>query len=429
MRDRKVLLVILLLAGIALLVGCSPPGPGGSARSGSGEPTMTAILLPTRAATDTVAAGIERNEPEPTETHEAVPTVEPTATLSPQPSPSATPLTPTLAPTSVASPTPAPTKRPVALKPTASPELAGKLVFQTTVGGDFYVLQLGSDGPHADEPRRITDGIDPVWSPDGQWIAFIRWREPRGVWIVRVGGDTQDIAGTERRVFDWDKARWPSWSPDGEQILFSRQHGGKEEQQICFQGQCFTIPAQPYWKLGIVDVGDGAFSEPPGPNIAYAPSWSPDGEWIVYAGERGLTVQDVAGQTVVQITDATRDTGPAWSPDGTQVAFTRSQHDHWEIYVISFPDGPDAGAGSVTRLTETPQRPDGQPASSAAPAWSPDGKHLAFLTDRTGRWEIWVTAAPGSPAGRGPRPLFPSELEGLAVEYSYGGERALSWTQ
>jgi Tol biopolymer transport system component len=329
----------------------------------------------------------------------------------------------------VASPTPAPTKRPVALKPTASPELAGKLVFQTTVGGDFYVLQLGSDGPHADEPRRITDGIDPVWSPDGQWIAFIRWREPRGVWIVRVGGDTQDIAGTERRVFDWDKARWPSWSPDGEQILFSRQHGGKEEQQICFQGQCFTIPAQPYWKLGIVDVGDGAFSEPPGPNIAYAPSWSPDGEWIVYAGERGLTVQDVAGQTVVQITDATRDTGPAWSPDGTQVAFTRSQHDHWEIYVISFPDGPDAGAGSVTRLTETPQRPDGQPASSAAPAWSPDGKHLAFLTDRTGRWEIWVTAAPGSPAGSGPRPLFPSELEGLAVEYSYGGERALSWTQ
>jgi len=86
------------------------------------------------------------------------------------------------------------------------------------------------------------------------------------------------------------------------------------------------------------------------------------------------------------------------------------------------------GGGSLTRLTKTPDRPDGQPGSSAAPAWSPDGKHLAFLTDRTGKWEIWVTAAPGN-AGGGTRSMFASELEGLTLEYSFGGERALSWTQ
>ena len=183
-----------------------------------------------------------------------------------------------------------------------------------------------------------------------------------------------------------------------------------------------------YWKLGTVFAGDGAFAEPPGPDIAQAPSWSPDGEWIVYAGEKGLVVQDLAGESFTQITDATRDTGPVWSPDGTQVAFTRNQHDHWEVYVITFPDGPHAGGGSLNRLTETPDRPDGQPGSSAAPAWSPDGKYLAFLTDRIGKWEIWITAAPGN-AGGGPRPLFASELEGLALEYSFGGERALSWTQ
>ena len=430
--DRKEIITVMLLAVVILvLAGCSALSGGFGEPANSGEPTMTAILLPTRAATDTAEADSEKSQPKPTETEKATPTVEPTTTVPPEPSPSATqvPPTQTPAPTSAAeSPTPEPSKGP-STKPTAAPELAGRLVFQTTLGGDFYVIDVGGDEKGKHDLQRITDGIDPVWSPDGQQIAFTRWREPRGVWVVSTGGSADDLAAGERRVFDWKEARWPSWSPDGDQILFSRQHGGKEEKEICFRGRCFTIPAQPYWKLGIVDVGDGAFAEPPGPDIAQAPSWSPDGEWIVYAGEKGLVVQDLAGESFFQITDATRDTGPVWSPDGRQVAFTRSQHDHWEVYLITFPDGPHAGGGSLTRLTKTPDRPDGQPGSSAAPAWSPDGKHLVFLTDRTDKWEIWVTAAPGNAAGGGTRPFFASELEGLTLEYSFGGERALSWTQ
>ena len=207
-------------------------------------------------------------------------------------------------------------------------------------------------------------------------------------------------------------------------------------EQFCCRVWCFTYRPLPFLNLGFVDAWDAAFFVPPVPNIAQAPSWSPDGEWIVYAGEKGLVVQDLGGERVTQITDAARDTGPAWSPDGKRVAFTRSQHDHWEVYLLTFADGPHSG-GSLTRLTETPLRPDGAPSlagvpgSSAAPAWSPDGKHLAFLTDRTGEWEIWVTAAPGNrlAGGRDPRPMFGSELEGLTLEYSFGGERALSWTK
>ena len=424
MWNRKGIVAILLLTVVILaLAGCSPPGRLGMP-SDSGEPTMTAIPLPTQAATEIGAVDPGRKSPEPTETEEATPTAEPTLPAPPEPSPTATrvPPTPTSAPTSEAeSPTPEPTKRP-ARRPAAEPELTGKLVFQATPGGDLYVIAVGGDKQGRHNLRRITDGIDPIWSPDGQQIAFTRWREPRGVWTVSETG--------ERRVFDWNEARWPSWSPDGEQILFSRQHGGKEEQEICFRGRCFTIPAQPYWRLGIVDAGDGAFVEPPGPNIAQAPSWSPDGKWIVYAGEKGLVVQDLAGRRVTQLTDAARDTGPVWSPDGKRVAFTRSQHDHWEVYVLTFADGPLSG-GDLTRLTMTPARPDGQPGHSAAPAWSPDGKHLAFLTDRSGKWEIWVTAAPGHrlAGAKDPRPMFGSELEGLTLEYSFGGERALSWTQ
>ncbi len=63
--------------------------------------------------------------------------------------------------------------------------------------------------------------------------------------------------------------------------------------------------------------------------------------------------------------------------------------------------------------------------SSVSPAWSPDGKYLAFLTDRTGEWEIWVMKSNGS----GQKPMFDDELDGLTLEYAYVAERAIDWTR
>jgi Tol biopolymer transport system component len=101
------------------------------------------------------------------------------------------------------------------------------------------------------------------------------------------------------------------------------------------------------------------------------------------------------------------------------VAFTRHQHDHWEIYVV------DANGRNLTRLTYTEKLPDGVPGSSASPAWSPDGQYIAFLTNRTGQWEIWIMEADGG----NQRPLFDTELEGLTLDYASLGERAISWTR
>jgi hypothetical protein len=304
---------------------------------------------------------------------------------------------------------PIPTAQPTRSRPksAASTEPAGKLVFQTTYGGTMYTINV--DGTNL---QRVTDGIDPIWSPNGDQIAFTRWREPRGVWVANADGSDQ------RRVFDWNEARWPSWSPDGEQVLFSRQHGGQEEQERCFRGRCFTIPAQPHWKLGIISLGDGSFAEPPSAEVSRAPAWSPDGARMVYNDQRGLVVQSVDGGISYDITHQAFDTNPVWSPDGDQVAFVRRQHDHWEVYVA------DADGQNPRRLTATPKRPDGVPGNSVSPAWSPDGDHLAFLTDRTGKWEIWKMAATGS----GQEPMFDTELEGLRLDYAFVGERAISWT-
>jgi TolB protein len=291
-------------------------------------------------------------------------------------------------------PEPASTQTAAQTKAKTPTDLSGQLVFQTTYGGTFYTINVNGTGL-----QPVTTGMDPAWSPDGQQIAFTRWDDPRGVWVVSADG-------SENLLFAWNDARWPS----------------KEK---CFRGRCRTLPADPHLKLGVVDSDGSAFAEPVSSDTSLAPDWSPDGQHFVYDDEHGLTVQTVDGATSYQLTSQARDTLPVWSPDGEQVAFVRSQHDHWEVYVV------DVDGSDLVRLTSTPTRPDGAPAmdgvpgNSVSPAWSPDGNYIAFLTDRSGKWEIWVMDADGS----NPRSLFDTQLDGLTLEYAFVAERAIDWTQ
>jgi hypothetical protein len=317
---------------------------------------------------------------------------------------------------SAAPATPPVTPKPAESKPVAPSEATGTLAFQTSMGGDIYTINV--DGSNL---RRIADGMDPVWSPSGEQIAFARWQDLRGVWVANADGSGG------QRVFDWNESRYPSWSPSGEEIVFTRQTGGREAREFCFRGRCFDIPATSFWKLGIVDAGGGAFAEPSATSdVSRTPDWSPDGTRIAYGGDRGLRVQSVDGKMVYDLTNDVKDTNPVWSPApldggtrGERVAFTHRQHDHWEIYVVN------ADGGNLTRLTNTPNKPNGEVGNSASPAWSPSGDYIAFLTDRTGTWAIWVMRADGS----GQRPMFGSELDGITLDYASLGERAISWTQ
>jgi dipeptidyl aminopeptidase/acylaminoacyl peptidase len=77
--------------------------------------------------------------------------------------------------------------------------------------------------------------------------------------------------------------------------------------------------------------------------------------------------------------------------------------------------------------TMTRAQPDGMPMmrwNNAAPAWSPDGSKIAFMTDRTGKWELWIMNADGTEQ----RPMFPNGvLAGLSFNFAGVDERMISW--
>ena len=113
---------------------------------------------------------------------------------------------PTAAPAPAAGKSAAPGRRaaaPAARQP-------GKLVFQTAIGGDIYVVNADGTGL-----RRVTDGIDPILSPDGTQLAFARWGSPAGVFVLDLR------TGEERRIATVNRPRSPIWSPDGSELAFT----------------------------------------------------------------------------------------------------------------------------------------------------------------------------------------------------------------
>jgi len=323
-----------------------------------------------------------------------------------------------------APPPPTPTSDELATHPTETPELTGKLVFQVCNGCHIYVINADGSGL-----RRLTDGMDPAWSPDGQKVAFARWRDPRGIYVIDEDGSNETL------LFGWSQAKAPAWSPDGSHIVFTRRYGGREEDvEMSFWGFHWTLPAHPWWKLGLVRVEDHYFTELLCYDHSFSPTWSPDGKVIAYDSDYGLhltaTDGSFGGQTygrhINALSTDVRDTSPAWSPDGSKIAFMFNQHDHWEIYVMN------ADGSNRVRLTkEEPFTP--RPPHNVSPAWSPDGRHIAFFTDRNEKWELYVMNADGS----NQRPMFsPADgggkraaLDGLAIEYGFVAERMVSWTK
>jgi hypothetical protein len=118
----------------------------------------------------------------------------------------------------------------------------------------------------------------------------------------------------------------------------------------------------------------------------FDPDVSPDGEFTVFASTQhshtsDIFIKSVQSRVVTQLTrDDSHNVMPKFSPDGKRVAFASNRSGNWDIFVMS-----TSGGKAVQITTES--------SHELHPSWSPDGKSLAFcrLGEVSGKWELWVT--------------------------------------
>lgn len=140
-----------------------------------------------------------------------------------------------------------------------------------------------------------------------------------------------------------------------------------------------------------------------GAGLEDEPSWSPDGKFLAYtADDRGnldLRVLPLAGGAPIHVAESDADDAqPAWSPDGGRLAFVSARDQNGALSIALGQDigqflnaqGGDlfvvpAFGGTALRLID----------NGYYPAWSPDGKQIAFQSNRDGHWDLWSIAAEG----------------------------------
>lgn len=301
--------------------------------------------------------------------------------------------------------------------------LSGTLVIQTSPGGAIYgySLDTGALWP-------VTSGFDPALSPDGQTVAFVRDGGENGVYLV-------DIDGSNERLIFSGRARLsaPKWSPDGAWIVFTRGDEYIECYQMGFacvtKGQLppgmeineseMPLVRQYNYKLARIDHDGNNYRDLATLESARAADWNEAG--IVYQSAAGLQITrdtpDAENRLVVFDYLKPHDYDPDWQPQGGKIVYMGKEGGHWEIFTIN-PDG--SGQTALTRPVTT--LVDEIP-SNVAPAWSPDGQHIFFLSNRTnshtaGPWRLWVMDADGS--NQRALPLD------LTIDYTFGGEQSVS---
>ncbi len=112
---------------------------------------------------------------------------------------------------------------------------------------------------------------------------------------------------------------------------------------------------------------------------------SKDGQWLAYDSNRSGKNQDIykipitGGEPVQLSTHPSNDYYPAWSADGKQIAFYSLRAGNRDIYVMS------ADGGSIQQITA-------DPADDFQPDWSPDGRQIVFYSNKTGREELYTVS-------------------------------------
>jgi Tol biopolymer transport system component/DNA-binding winged helix-turn-helix (wHTH) protein len=289
---------------------------------------------------------------------------------------------------------------------------------------DIYV-RLVDGGNWVRLTSHIGDDVNPVWSPDGRTIAFYRsTNDGDGIFLVpALGGAERKLTETWANRFGFGMHTWLHWSPNGKWLVLSDKSSTNEPFSLFLfspeTGEKRRLTSPP---ASVIGDCSPAFS-PDGKSLAFVRvisavvgevyivsadggqpkqltfsgegisnlAWTPDGREIIYSsrygGKSNLLRVPVDGGSPQWLSESGNSAQyPAFSLHGNRLAWVRNT-DNTDIFRIAINSKTEVKEQSANLIPST--------AIETSPRYSPDGKRIAFVSNRSGSDEIWVSGSEG----------------------------------
>lgn len=230
----------------------------------------------------------------------------------------------------------------------------GKTLAYADYYGNLWLRSLA-----ASTTKMIEQGHSPLWSPDGNKIAY-RFRDNKGnnhIGIYDVETSSSFSLTDDMEVSEGS----PSWTSDGKRIAFVSNRGGSQE----------------VWMKDLVTESLAQVTQDA---HASNPKISPDGRKLTYFEGNVLYLVDLLRGTKLQLDDQTDGHSLDWPPDSSRLTFKSYRNGNADIYVHNVD-------------TQNQNQVAGSVLDEFKPVWSPDGKNLLYGRSETdGSVSLWVTS-------------------------------------